>query len=171
MTDKNNPVILVKRIVPDAKLPVRALPTDSGLDVFVQDIRKVYDRSSEEQDPTERFIEGKGWRIGGGDRFLIDTGIIATVGIPGYEIQVRTRSGSALKLGLRVENSPGTIDCNYRGMLGVILINDSCSNYMIKKHERIAQIVVCRVELLTVEEVDELPVTDRGEGGFGHTGT
>lgn len=53
MINKNNPIILVKRIVPDAKLPVRALPTDSGFDVFVQDIMKVYDRSSEEQDPTE----------------------------------------------------------------------------------------------------------------------
>jgi len=171
MVDKNNPVILVKRTAPDAKLPERALPTDSGLDVFVQGIKMFYDRNSDKQNPDRRFIDGAGWRIGQGERFLIDTGLIATVGIPGFEIQVRSRSGLALKNGLRVENSPGTIDCNYRGMLGVILINDSQESYMIKKHERIAQIVVARVELLSVKEVDELPSTDRGEGGFGHTGT
>ena len=169
--DSNNPVILVKRTAPDALLPKRALNSDSGLDVFVQGIVKIYDKYSEKQNPNERYVDGRGWRIGNAERFLIDTGLVVTVGIPGYEIQVRCRSGLALKEGLRVENSPGTIDCDYRGMLGIILINDSHTNCFIKKHEKIAQIVVSKVELLDIKEVDELPNTDRGEGGFGHTGT
>ena len=88
----------------------------------------------------------------------------------GYEAQVRPRSGLALKHGLTVLNSPGTIDADYRGEIGVVLVNLSQDDFVVNDGERIAQLVISRYEqgeLVVVEQLDE---TERGEGGYGHTG-
>lgn len=104
------------------------------------------------------------------ERRLIPTGL--HIALPeGYEAQVRPRSGLALKHGLTVLNSPGTIDADYRGEISVVLINLSQQDFVINAGERIAQLVIARyeqAELVTVETLDE---TERGEGGYGHTGT
>ncbi|HEY7806164.1 MAG TPA: dUTP diphosphatase [Croceibacterium sp.] len=89
---------------------------------------------------------------------------------PGYEIQVRPRSGLALKHGISVPNTPGTIDSDYRGELKVILINHSSEPFEIHRGDRIAQLVLAPVTLAEWEEVAELDATERGAGGFGSTG-
>ena len=88
----------------------------------------------------------------------------------GYEVQIRPSSGLAAKKGITVLNTPGTIDSDYRGEIKVILINLSKDKFIIKNGERIAQMVVCPIEQVSVEEVKELSETDRGTGGFGSTG-
>lgn len=103
------------------------------------------------------------------ERALVSTGI--KIELPkGYEAQVRPRSGMALKNGLSVLNSPGTIDSDYRGVVGVIAINLSNQSYVIQPNERIAQMVIAKHEQPEIEVVMELSETERGEGGFGHTG-
>lgn len=105
------------------------------------------------------------------ERKLVPTGI--KLAIPsGYEGQVRPRSGLANKHGITVLNTPGTIDADYRGEIGVILYNSSKDPFVIKRKERIAQIVFQKIEKATIVEIeeDELETTARGEGGFGHTG-
>jgi dUTP pyrophosphatase len=103
-----------------------------------------------------------------GSRILIPTGI--RVAIPaGYEIQVRPRSGLAFKTGISVLNTPGTIDADYRGEIGVILINHSNSGFRVSHGDKIAQIVMTKVESIDWKLTEELPVTKRGEGGFGST--
>lgn len=103
------------------------------------------------------------------DRTLIPTGI--KMAIPeGYEVQVRPRSGLALKYGITMLNSPGTIDSDYRGEIKVIVVNLSKDDYTIEPQERIAQLVLNKVEQIDFEVVDNLDETTRGEGGFGHTG-
>ncbi len=105
-----------------------------------------------------------------GARCLIPTGI--AIALPeGYEAQVRSRSGLALKRGLAVLNAPGTIDSDYRGEIKVILINHSEETACIEPGERIAQLVVARYERVEWDEVTSLDRTERGDGGFGHTGT
>lgn len=89
---------------------------------------------------------------------------------PGYEGQVRSRSGLALKHGIAVLNSPGTIDSDYRGELAVVLINHGESPFVVTRGMRIAQLVISKIEQAHWIEVAELPDTDRGEGGYGHTG-
>lgn len=107
--------------------------------------------------------------IGPGSRALIPTGI--KVAIPhGYEWQIRPRSGLALKHGVTVLNSPGTVDSDYRGQVGVILINHGESPFTVNRGDRIAQAVLAKVEFVIIERTDELDTTERGEGGFGHTG-
>lgn len=102
-------------------------------------------------------------------RALIPTGLY--IELPdGYEAQVRPRSGLALKKGVTVLNSPGTIDSDYRGEIKVIMINLSNETTVINTGERIAQLIVAKFEKVTFKEVDELNETKRGEGGFGHTG-
>lgn len=103
------------------------------------------------------------------ERVLIPTGL--KVAIPeGYEIQVRPRSGLAIKHGITMLNSPGTVDSDYRGELKVIAVNLSNESYTIEPNERIAQLVLNKVEQIDFIEVAELDETERGEGGFGHTG-
>lgn len=103
-------------------------------------------------------------------RALIKTGL--RFAIPeGYEIQVRSRSGLALKNGISVLNAPGTIDSDYRGELGVILINHGEESFRVTKGMRIAQIVVAPINLAEFTKQENLIATARGEGGFGHTGT
>ncbi len=102
-------------------------------------------------------------------RALIPTGLY--IELPdGYEAQVRPRSGLALKKGVTVLNSPGTIDSDYRGEIKVIMINLSNETTVINTGERIAQLIVSKYEKVQFKEVDELNETERGEGGFGHTG-
>jgi dUTP pyrophosphatase len=102
-------------------------------------------------------------------RVLVPTGI--KIALPeGYEAQVRPRSGLAFKNGVTVLNSPGTIDADYRGEIGVILVNLSNENFVIKDGERIAQLVITKYEKVRFEEVEVLNETTRGEGGFGSTG-
>ena len=103
------------------------------------------------------------------ERVLIPTGL--KIAIPeGYEVQVRPRSGLAIKHGITMLNSPGTIDSDYRGEIKVIAVNLSNETYTIEPNERIAQLVLNKVEQIEFVEVDELDATNRGEGGFGHTG-
>jgi len=104
-----------------------------------------------------------------GDIKLIPTGL--SVSLPeGYEAQIRPRSGLALRYGLGFVNAPGTIDADYRGEIGVIAINWGKQPLTIKRGERIAQMVIHTVSRAIVEEVNELDTTQRGEGGFGHSG-
>jgi dUTP pyrophosphatase len=104
------------------------------------------------------------------ERKLVRTGVRIAVP-PGYEAQVRPRSGLALKHGIGLVNSPGTIDCDYRGEIGVIVINFGQTLVKLGKGERIGQLVVCPVAHAEVVVVDQLDGTERGEGGFGSTGT
>jgi len=100
---------------------------------------------------------------------LIPTGFCLEIP-PGYEGQVRPRSGLALERGVTVLNSPGTVDSDYRGEVGVILINHGPNPFSVNRGDRIAQIVFCRVCSPVLDESDALDPTARGEGGFGHTG-
>jgi len=103
-----------------------------------------------------------------GEKKIISTGII--VAIPEqYEIQIRPRSGLAAKNGISVLNTPGTIDSDYRGEIKVILINLGKDIFEIKKNDRIAQMIVCPIIKVELEEVENLPETVRGKGGFGST--
>jgi dUTP pyrophosphatase len=99
----------------------------------------------------------------------IPTGIAIALPI-GYEAQVRSRSGMALRYQVSVGNAPGTVDTDYRGEIMVILINQGTDKYVIKKGERIAQLVVMPVPRVSWVEVDTLPTTERGSGGFGSSG-
>jgi dUTP pyrophosphatase len=102
-------------------------------------------------------------------RCLVPTGLY--IALPkGYEAQVRPRSGLAIKKGVTVLNSPGTIDADYRGEICVILVNLSTETFVIEDGERVAQMVIARHEQASCEEVDTLDETERGDGGFGHTG-
>ena len=137
----------VKRLDHGLPLPSRATPGSSGYDVFSR-IDTVLEPG-----------EFKG----------IPTGI--ALEIPeGYEVQVRPRSGLALKHGIGILNSPGTIDSDYRGEVVVILFNFSRKPFEIKRGDRIAQIVPLKIPACEIVETDELSSTDRGEGGFGSTG-
>ena len=104
-----------------------------------------------------------------GDIRLIPTGLAVSVP-PGYEAQVRPRSGLALHYGIGMVNSPGTIDSDYRGEIGIILINWGTEPFTIRKGDRIAQMIISKVYRADFVEVVELDATSRGEGGFGHTG-
>ncbi len=100
---------------------------------------------------------------------LIPTGLY--VAIPeGYELQIRSRSGLTLQYGIIVANSPGTVDSDYRGEIGVILLNTSNDEYVITPGERIAQMILAKYERIEWEVTEKLPSTDRGIGGFGSTG-
>ncbi|MFA4857820.1 MAG: dUTP diphosphatase [Candidatus Margulisiibacteriota bacterium] len=112
---------------------------------------------------TEETIIGPGaWK-------LVPTGL--AIALPeGYEAQVRPRSGLALKQGVSVLNTPGTVDADYRGEVGVILMNHSKNDLIIRRGDRIAQMIINKIEKITFEEVAELPESERGTGGFGHTG-
>ena len=104
-----------------------------------------------------------------GERALIPTGLRMALP-PGWEAQVRPRSGLALKQGITVLNSPGTIDADYRGPVGVILINHGADPFSVEPGERIAQLVFARFEQAVWQTVKELDQTERAEGGFGHSG-
>ena len=136
-----------KRIHPDAVLPSYAHPSDAGMDV-----RSVEDLT-----------------IAPGSRALVPTGLVMLLP-PMYEAQVRPRSGLALKSGITVLNTPGTIDSGYRGEVGVILVNLGDAPFEVKKGDKVAQIVIAPVTQPAIEETDTIDETDRGAGGFGSTG-
>ncbi|RZO62709.1 MAG: dUTP diphosphatase [Candidatus Pelagibacterales bacterium] len=141
--------ILIKKIQKNILLPEYKTDGSSGLDLLA---------CVEEQ-----------IQIKPGEKKLISTGI--AVAIPNeFEIQIRPRSGLAAKNGITVLNTPGTIDADYRGEIKVILINLSDKIFKVNKNDRIAQMVICPIIKGTLEEVDELPETIRGSGGFGSTG-
>lgn len=103
-------------------------------------------------------------------RCLVPTGL--SIALPsGYEAQLRPRSGLALKKGITLLNTPGTIDADYRGEIGIILVNLSSEDFVVEDGERIAQMVIARYEQAEWNEVEVLDETERGTGGFGHTGT
>ena len=103
------------------------------------------------------------------ERSLIPTGLY--IELPeGFEAQIRPRSGLALKKGISVLNTPGTIDADYRGEVGIILINLSGEDFVVNNGERICQMVVNKVEMISWSQVDSLEESERGAGGFGHTG-
>ena len=115
------------------------------------------------------FFSGNKLTIRPGGRALIPTD--QYIELPeGYEAQIRPRSGLALKHGITVLNSPGTIDADYRGNIGIILINHGTENFEIQEGDRIAQMVIAKHEYVKWEVVESLTNTERGEGGFGHTG-
>jgi dUTP pyrophosphatase len=163
----STPDLLIQKLFSDAIVPKRAHPTDSGLDLSIYKFLKYYPKGGNilesGLEDTHSFL------LSHGDRILIHTGIAATVG-EGYEIQIRPKSGLALKNGLTVLNTPGTIDEAYRGMLGVIIINFSGVSQTLSKGMQIAQMVVCPVVLCPVVPVADLNDTERGLGGFGSTG-
>lgn len=103
------------------------------------------------------------------ERRLIPTGLFIELPV-GYEAQVRPRSGLAVKYGITVLNSPGTIDADYRGEVGVILINLSDADFTVNDGDRIAQMIISRHEKAEVIETEEINTTTRGAGGFGHSG-
>jgi len=104
------------------------------------------------------------------ERYLVSTGL--HIELPeGFEAQIRPRSGLAVKHGISIVNTPGTIDADYRGEIKVVLINLSNDEFVIKNGERICQMVIKRYEKVSLIEVDDINDTDRGSGGFGHTGT
>ena len=137
----------IRRIDPAAQMPTYAHPGDAGMDV----------RSIEEL------------TLEPGARALVHTGLVFQLP-PDAEAQVRPRSGLALKHGVTVLNSPGTIDAGYRGEVGVILVNLWQQPFRIEEGMKIAQVVVSRVEQAEIVDVQETDETDRGSGGFGSTG-
>lgn len=103
------------------------------------------------------------------ERKMISTGLFLEIP-EGYEVQVRPRSGMAIKHGITCLNSPGTVDSDYRGEIKIILINLSSESHTISSGDRIAQMIMAKVEKAVLKKVDQLQSTTRGEGGFGHTG-
>ena len=140
--------VTVQKLNPDVKMPKYAHEGDAGLDLY---------------STITHMLKA-------GERVLIPTGL--KMAIPhGYEGQVRPKSGLALKHGITVLNTPGTVDAPYRGEIGVILINlDPENSYEIKKGEKVAQMVFNKIEYATFTEAAELTDTTRGAGGFGSTG-
>jgi len=165
----------IVKMFPDVKDPVKANPTDSGFDLFAYSVKMYFQNHGTnferdfKGDVLQQFVRNGEFELESLGRILIGTGIKATVG-PGFEIQIRPRSGLALKQGLTVVNTPGTVDEAYRDEIGIILINLSRKVQVIKLGDRIAQMVVVPVALPQIEIVSELPSNDRG-GGFGSTGT
>ena len=141
--------ILVKRFDKNIKLPTYKTSGSSGMDLVANNKKKIT------INPTKIS--------------MIPTGI--AVAIPkNYEIQIRPRSGLAIKKGISVLNSPGTVDSDYRGEIKIILINLSKKPFVVKSGDRIAQIIICPVVKGKLKEVKSLPKSVRGEGGFGSTG-
>ena len=141
--------ILIKKLDSDVNLPAYETSGSSGMDL------QAY--------ISEEII------LKPGERKLIPTGL--SIAIPeNLEIQIRPRSGIAYKKGISVVNTPGTIDSDYRGEIKVLLINLGKEDFIIKKFERIAQMVVCPITKVVLSETNDLPDTIRGEGGFGSTG-
>jgi len=145
-------ILNIKRLDNNRDLPLPSYQSDSssGLDI--------------------RAAVHKAITLKPGEIRLIPTGL--SISLPkGYEAQIRPRSGLALRHGLGLVNSPGTIDADYRGEIGVIAINWGKKSFTIKRGDRIAQVVINTISRVRVEEVDELDPTKRGKGGFGHSGS
>lgn len=147
-------------------LPKYAKYGDSGMDLladFSRGLNEDFMWRAAYDEKREKLL------IFSGGRCLIPTGLYTSFP-PGYEIQIRSRSGLALKQGVFVLNSPGTLDSGYRNEVGVILTNMSDEVFEVAQGDRIAQAVLTKVSLIEWKEVESLTETDRGKGGFGHTG-
>jgi len=143
------PGIKVKKLRPEARLPAYMTAGAAGADLYAAVVAPV--------------------RIAAGERTVIPIGI--ALEIPeGFEGQVRPRSGLAVRDGLTVLNAPGTIDSDYRGELGIVLVNHGSEPFVVEPLSRIAQLVIAPVVQAQIEEVEALSDTTRGQGGFGHTG-
>ena len=141
--------VLVKKLNKNVKLPTYKTSGSSGMDLVANNKKKII--------------------INSGKTALIPTGI--AVAIPeNYEMQIRPRSGLALKNNISVLNTPGTIDSDYRGEIKIILINLSKRSFVVKSGDRVAQMILCPVGKGKLREVKKLPKTLRGKGGFGSTG-
>lgn len=166
------PVLKVQKIFDDAKIPCKPNTiNDAGYDIYAYKVEKIYTSNYEGQEEIITDYELSNDNplvIYPSERVLINCGVKATVD-NGWEIQVRPRSGNALKRGLTILNTPGTIDSEYRGFIGCILINHSKISQTIKFGEAIAQIVPKHVEHLDIKIVENLDDTLRGEKGFGST--
>jgi dUTP pyrophosphatase len=139
--------IAIKRLDPDLPLPKYETKQSAGMDLLARE---------------DKLIPR-------GEVRLIPTGI--SIALPsGYEAQIRPRSGLALKHGLTLLNTPGTIDADYRGEIGVIMANFGPKEFQVTRGMRIAQMVIAKYDVATWDEVDELPSSERGTGGFGSTG-
>ena len=145
----DSPLLKFKKLHPQAVLPEYMTDLAAGLDVSAL--------------PEKPLV------LVPGERALVPTGLAVAIE-PGYEIQVRPRSGLALRNGITLVNTPGTIDADYRGEIGIILINHGQEPFRINAGDRIAQLVVAPVSRCRIALVEELPATARGAGGFGHTG-
>lgn len=141
----------IKKFHPDARLPVYASANAAGADLFAC--------------MNEEFIV-----LSVGERKLVSTGLGIEIP-PGFEIQIRPRSGLALKEGVTVLNAPGTIDADYRGVIGVLLYNAGNRPFSILQGDRIAQMVLAPIVQIKPVLTEELASTERGAGGFGSTGT
>lgn len=140
-------LIKFKKLSEDVILPKYAYSEDAGMDIFSNE---------------EVVIKAKSWA-------LVKTGF--AMELPhGFEAQVRSKSGLSLKSGLIVLNSPGTVDENFRGEVGVILMNVADTDYKVEKHQKIAQMVINKVEHFKCVEVESTSASNRGMGGFGSTG-
>ena len=166
-------------VITTTQLPNYETPASAGMDIranFDNIVEKfLFNTTIKEHENVRIDVNGETHHliesitINPGGRALIPTGL--RVAIPeGYEIQVRPRSGLALKNGITLLNTPGTIDADYRGDIGVIVINHGTEPFTIMSGDRIGQIVLNKVERIEWKEVDNLPDTIRGEGGFGSTG-
>tara|TARA_B100000427_G_C15101805_1_gene417501 strand:+ start:19 stop:459 length:441 start_codon:yes stop_codon:yes gene_type:complete len=142
--------ILIKRLSKEISLPKYETTGSSGMDLAANIVDNI--------------------NIDPGKTAIIPTGLALSVP-KGFEVQIRPRSGLAAKKKITVLNTPGTIDSDYRGEIKVILINLGLESFKIEKGLRIAQMVVCPVEQVQIEEVEDLSETDRGIGGFGSTGS
>ena len=141
--------VLIKKLNPSVQLPSYKTNGASGMDLMA-------------------FIE-KPISLGPGKSCIVSTGL-SVVFPEEYEIQIRPRSGLAAKKNISVLNTPGTIDSDYRGELKIILFNHSSENFIINKNDRVAQMVLAPIIKMELEEIDELPESIRGKGGFGSTG-
>lgn len=150
----------------DPKLvPKKSNPTDAGFDLVARCWCVMFGGRLSEDNP---FIDGEVW-IGRGEIVLIKTGVYLELN-EGWEAQIRCRSGLALKQGLTIVNSPGTIDAGYRNEIGVILQNVGQERIVIRKYDRIAQMVIKEVPEVMLVVVDEINDTARGLNGFGSSG-
>jgi dUTP pyrophosphatase len=150
MTGNNDLIIRISKKDPKARLPQYASEGAAGADITA--------RLTE-----ELLIPSMG-------RALVPTGLVLEIP-PGYEGQIRPRSGLAVRHGLTILNSPGTIDSDYRGELGIILINFGAEPFTVKDGDRIAQLVIAPVSKALMTEAESVSSTARGSGGFGSTGT
>ncbi len=145
----NTPRLQFKKLHPDAILPAYMTELAAGLDICAR-------------------LDGM-LSLAPGERALIPTGLAVAID-PNFEIQVRPRSGLALRQGITLLNTPGTIDADYRGEIGIIVINHGQDTFRVVSGDRIAQLVVAPVVRCRISQVEELSETGRGAGGFGHTG-
>ena len=141
--------VLIKKLNPEVELPVYKTSGASGMDLMA-------------------FIEGP-IRIAPNSSYLVPTGLSMAFS-KDYEVQIRPRSGLAAKNSITVLNTPGTIDSDYRGEIKIILFNHGKEDFIINNKDRVAQMILTPVIKMEFEEIDSLPDTLRGEGGFGSTG-